>query len=361
MRFASRLSSLGLLSALSLLIPWTAQAQFTARVQAIHNAPDPSVAVVDLYANGILLLDDVAFRTASPYLDAPAFIPLEIGVAPGTSTSAAEVFYTFSITLQPNQTVQFIAVGVREPGDFAPNPDGLSTALNVLVNDDARETTADPTMAEVNVVHGSPDAPTVDVGATVILTGEARGGVLLADEIAYTGLTSSVAIEPHNVIFIEDEFNSLPFGSYWATPELGPGVVATVLLSGFLDPTQNQDGPSFSPMIVLSDGAAMVLDPVVVAVEHHEGLPGALAIRSISPNPSASTVRIIFDLAEQADVTAEVFDALGRQVLTVAPQARPVGAGQHIRLDTAELPAGAYVLRLTADGQTQSRRIAVVK
>ena len=47
----------------------------TARVQVIHNAPNPTV---DVYVNGVLAIDNFAFRTARPFLDLPAGLPLSI-------------------------------------------------------------------------------------------------------------------------------------------------------------------------------------------------------------------------------------------------------------------------------------------
>ena len=60
----------------------------TARLQVIHNAADPGAVSVDIYLNGTLLLDNFGFRDATPYIDAPAGTPINIGVAGPNSTSA---------------------------------------------------------------------------------------------------------------------------------------------------------------------------------------------------------------------------------------------------------------------------------
>ncbi|MDZ4679839.1 MAG: DUF4397 domain-containing protein, partial [Saprospiraceae bacterium] len=78
-----------LLAALSLTFSLTGQ---TARVQVIHNSPSPTV---DVYANGALLLDDFVFRTATPFVDLPAGIEIDLAVAPGNSTSVNDAIATF--------------------------------------------------------------------------------------------------------------------------------------------------------------------------------------------------------------------------------------------------------------------------
>ena len=52
---------------------------------ASHNAADPAASSVDVYVNGTLQLDNFAFRAATPLVDVPAGVPVNIGVAPGTS------------------------------------------------------------------------------------------------------------------------------------------------------------------------------------------------------------------------------------------------------------------------------------
>lgn len=70
----------------------------TARVQVIHNSADLAAQTVDVYLNDDLLLDDFMFRTASPFIDAPAGVQLSIEVAPINSTSSADAIYEITPT-----------------------------------------------------------------------------------------------------------------------------------------------------------------------------------------------------------------------------------------------------------------------
>jgi hypothetical protein len=129
----------------------------TARVQIIHNAPDPTV---DLYVNGAIAFEDVAFRSATPFLDLPAGLPLSIAVAPSTSTSVADAIATFDVTFESGQTYVVTASGI---------PFNVATPFTLITDPAAREAAIDgPTNVNISVLHGAPDAPAVDV---VVRTG----------------------------------------------------------------------------------------------------------------------------------------------------------------------------------------------
>ena len=57
-------------------------------------------------------------------MDVPAGVLLNIGVAPGTSTSAADTLKNFEVTLANGGTYLAVANGVLNPASFAVNPDG---------------------------------------------------------------------------------------------------------------------------------------------------------------------------------------------------------------------------------------------
>jgi photosystem II stability/assembly factor-like uncharacterized protein len=80
------------------------------------------------------------------------------------------------------------------------------------------------------------------------------------------------------------------------------------------------------------------------------------AIRVVGPNPfvASSTVEVV--LPEASVVRVDLFDAAGRRVATLADGRR--GAGRHrIAVDGRGLSAGAYVVRLEADGRRFAARL----
>ncbi|WP_412070298.1 T9SS type A sorting domain-containing protein [Rubrivirga sp. IMCC43871] len=92
-----------------------------------------------------------------------------------------------------------------------------------------------------------------------------------------------------------------------------------------------------------------------------EGIPsGAARLVGAFPNPATGTARVRFELATAADVSLRVFDTTGRQVMTLADGAR--AAGSHdVSADLSGLASGVYVLRMVADGDVATARLAVVR
>lgn len=87
----------------------------TAQLQIIHNSADPGAAEVDVYVNGDLLLDDFAFRTATPYVEVPSDVELTVGVAPGNSMGAEDILAEFPVTLASGGRYLAVANGVLDP------------------------------------------------------------------------------------------------------------------------------------------------------------------------------------------------------------------------------------------------------
>jgi hypothetical protein len=98
--------------------------------------------------------------------------------------------------------------------------------------------------------------------------------------------------------------------------------------------------------------------------------PESFELRQNYPNPTTAhgenhATIIEFTLTERGEASLEVFDVLGRKIATLASGV--LEPGRHRRkFDTAKLPSGAYVYRLSAAGRdgsrlTQSRTLAVVK
>ncbi len=88
-----------------------------------------------------------------------------------------------------------------------------------------------------------------------------------------------------------------------------------------------------------------------VAVEEAE-LPLEFVLHGNYPNPFRRTTQISFDLPPSASVAVQLFDVIGRKVLTSAPVVTRPGRNRLIKLDTAQLGSGHYFYRLEAEFET---------
>ena len=329
----------------------------TARVQVIHNSPDPAAAIVDIYIDDALTLDDVPFRGATGFLDLPAGTEFSVGIAPGSSTGPGDILASFAYTLAEGEVYQLIATGVLDPSQFADNPDGEDTAFTLLVNTPAREVSTDAGQVQFNVVHGSPDAPTVDIAA--------RGVGTLVDDAVYTAITDYLTVPATEYqIDVKTADGSTTVASFTAPLTGAEGAALTVLASGFLDPSANQSGPAFGLLAVFADGMTVLL-PNVTSNEGTSALPDGFQLQGNYPNPFNPSTTIRFDLPVAAEVSVSVFDTLGRRVLDTPTQAFEAGPAQALRLDAGALASGAYVYRVTARSGaasfSETGRFALVK
>ena len=274
----------------------------TARVQVIHNSADAAAAEVDVYINSDLALNDFAFRTATPFLDLPAGVEINIGIAPGNSTGVGDVLLTVPVTLTANEKYIVVADGIVSPTGYSPAP-----PLSLQVFSMAREMASDPANVDVLVHHGSTDAPTVDV----VETGLGAGTVV--DNISYTEFQGYLELPTADyVLDITDETGTVTVARYQAPlATLGlDGAALTVLASGFLDPSQNSNGPAFGLYVASpAGGALLALPSVPLSVNEFDSTQFA-----IFPNPATERININAAGIDLSQYSVTITDMLGRVV-----------------------------------------------
>ena len=307
------------------LIPLPLVETPTARLQAIHNSPDLAAALVDVYVNDELLLDNFAFRTATPFIDVPAGVELSIDVAPSTSTSSSESLYNLTATLEEGETYILVANGIVSPTGYSVGP---NFAINVFTQ--GREAASNDANTDVLVNHGSPDAPTVDVVETSVPAGTIVDNISFPDFDGY--------LELPNLDFtldVRDETGTVTVASYQAPLQtLGlEGAAITVLASGFLDPSVNSDGPAFGLWVALATGGDLIpLPEIPLSVDSFD-----LNSISLYPNPARETINLSIPF-DYENFSATIYDLSGRLVKTVTTPTA---------IDITELNSGMYILNTT--------------
>jgi len=364
---AAKYVKLKLLNARGAGSPYVALNEFqtfaygSARAQIIHNAADPAAEMVDVYLNGNLLLDDFAFRAATPFVYVPAGVELAIGIAPNTSTSSGDVIATFTPTLMADEKYVVIANGVLNPSAFAANPDEKSTGFTLFVKAGAREMAETSGNVEFAVLHGSTDAPTVDVYA--------RDVAQLVDDAAYGDITDYLSVPAADyVLDITDASGTTTVVSYLAPLSGLADGAAFVFASGFFDPSANGDGPGFGVFAALANGDVLEL-PVSGGSKALAGLtsddnyingdqmsvvevPTNFALDQNYPNPFNPVTTIQYQLPDAADVVISIYNIRGQLITTLVNSRIEAGYHQSIWNGTNSVgnivSGGTYIVNIRA-------------
>jgi hypothetical protein len=80
-------------------------------------------------------------------------------------------------------------------------------------------------------------------------------------------------------------------------------------------------------------------------------IPGTFALDGNYPNPFNPTTTIQFDLPESADVEVQIFDMIGRQVMSIPAQTIAAGAKRSLQVNASQLASGSYFYRVVAKMQ----------
>jgi hypothetical protein len=322
----------------------------TTRAQIIHNCADAAAATVDVWLNNTLLINNFAFRTATPFVDAPAGTPFDITICGPNSTDTTQEVIRFSgITLMNNTKYIITANGIVSPTGYSP---AQPFTLDVFAV--AQETGANPSNTDVVVLHGSTDAPTVDVE-------EAFMGATLVNDIAYGQYTAAYLSLPtaDYAISITDATGNTVVASYAAPLQtLGlQGASLAVVASGFLNPANNSNGPAFGLWVALPAGGNMIPLPVVTSVVENT----SNAAITLFPNPAATEMNVNIDaVAPIANVVVRVMDMTGRIVMNDDLGAIGTGNFRHT-MNTTSLQQGGYIIEIVTDGAVQRQQIQIVR
>ena len=325
----------------------------SARLQVIHNAADPAAASVDIYLDGGILLDNFAFRAATPFIDAPAGTPINIGVAGGNSTSAADTLKNFQLTLADGETYVAIANGVLNPANFESNPDGRATGFGLFIKAGAREAGSGGNV-EFFALHGATDAPTVDVVA--------RGVATLVDNAAYGDITGYIAVPPASyTLDVKDSSGTVTVASYTADLSGLANGSAVVFASGFLSPANDQNGEAFGLYAALADGSVITLPSEVTSVDLvGSTIPDKFELTQNYPNPFNPSTQISFSIAEAQFASLKVFNSIGQEVATLVNGEVKPGV-YNVTFNAAGLPSGTYFYRLVTNSFVGTKKMMLVK
>ena len=325
------------------LIPLPAS---TARVQVIHNCADAAASTVDVWLDNMRIVNNFNFRTASAFIDAPAGVPINIGIAVDTtSTSASQAAVNFPLTLVPNETYVVVANGIVSASGYNPAP-----TFDLDIYSGARETATSNTNTDILAVHGSTDAPFVDVETS---------NTTLINNMGYGSFAGYLSVPTANLnIEVTDSTGAAVVKSYIAPlQDLNlQGKAITVVASGFLNIANNSNSANeFGLWAATAAGGSLIALPAnttnINSIENSKQL-------SLFPNPSSDYVNINLSNIQSEILILELSDLTGRVVLNKQLNTN----GQNVITDVlnvSEISNGTYTLSIVSN-EMKSNSILIV-
>ena len=187
--------------------------------------------------------------------------------------------------------------------------------------------------------------------------------VVTLDRIEKIGTLSENAV----VVFMSGT-GTISVSATSATAIAGSGPI--ILLTGrshdsgssdltFADLTFN-DG---TPIGIGIDGSIQL--GIGLSTDDSDQLPASFALLGNYPNPFNPSTTILFDLPESAEISIQLFDLLGRQVMSRPPTTVHAGADRGVQIEGSSLSSGTYIYRVIARSATstmiKSGRLTLVK
>ena len=316
------------------------------RFQVLHNAPDPELARVDVYVNGVRLpgLDDLGFREGTPPVVVSPGTAVTVVVAADTSSGIEGALALGAFVAESGEDYYAVVEGLRWPYDFADSPDGRRAFLNVRVfragASFGLDTGDGVAQSAVALHHGSPDLGPyhydlyTNSGSGLVNFGLGFGGVFRGVVFPTGDLNYRLRL-PDVPEFVIGGGLGVPAGED-----------ALVFLSGFDRPAANQNGPGLGLFVLYESGEVRRLWTPEAETPAEAAPASSGPAVAVYPNPVRGAATLIIGGADPLAATVEVLDVQGR---TVRQERAVLGAGRTHRLDASALPAGVYTVRVTAE------------
>jgi len=305
-----------------------------AKLQIIHNAIAPTV---DVWVNNEPFQTGLEFRGATEFVEAPADIELNIGLAASPSTMPSQIVQTFPVTLENGETYIVTAQGILNDNDQPLDLDVKAGARLAGIGEDV----------DIMVVHGSPDAPTVDVVARGVadpLVDDLDFGNYADDYISVPAGSYDLGITP-----ADDNANIL--FEYRADVGALGGQAITIFASGFVG-----DTPGFELWVADANGNTFPL-ALITSTQELSNIESLM----LYPNPVATaTATLEYELTESSDISWRISDYSGRLLQIQRIGSQPAGVYRQ-EVNVGELPMGVYLIQFQTDAGIATQKIIVGK
>ncbi len=144
-------------------------------------------------------------------------------------------------------------------------------------------------------------------------------------------------------------------GSYW---DDGKSVQQTsdggYIIGGFKDDFGPAGAPDF--YLIKTDASGLT----DVQIEHNPQILESFSLEQNYPNPFNPKTTIKYQIPELSFVTLKVYDVLGREIVNLVNEEKPIG-NYEVEFNATSLPSGIYFYRLQAGSFVESKKMILIK
>lgn len=288
-------------------------------IQFIHNVADAEA--MDITLNGKSFIADLSFRHATEYLPIPSGHDFLLEII-GMNEKSREILHAQNVNFAQDETGVAILSGLTTEEGYNPY-----IPLSMAFHEGRMEATVTDN-TDLLVYHGSTDAPEVSVRLE-----EQNEPLFTFDYSDFSGYYELPAAD--YLLYLQpNEGQEVIYLVPLETLNL-QGEALVVVASGFYQPQNNQDGPSFGLWVALAQGGPMAELTILTNIDANFTQTGDI---QLYPNPARDYVQIS---SEKFITELHVIDMNGKVKFHAKPSEK-----EYI-LNTENLPAGVFIIRVT--------------
>ncbi len=348
------------------------------KLQFIHNSPDTTIRNVDIYANGIKIVNDLGFRNATGIANGTdAYVPVRINLTKGNAVDTSNALWSISMLPDSNFNVA-IAYGFTG-ASYRTNPEGISTAFGVKMITPGKIVSTFPTPSnEVIFFHGGVNVGKLNIQAD-------QEALFVAKNTSYGSLykyspTKGNAGATYNV-------NDAVTGKGLLSSNINfvgrSGLAGVMFASGFLldlrnyvdsslvagkyvrkdsaynkaDSIFNKANPNFALnfYIAWSNGIVDSFESVKFRTGTNEIIENNNFV--MYPNPANENVIITLNATQKSEGNVNLFDMKGALVKSINTQL--VAGMNSVNLSLTDLPKGMYFVQINSNESTLTKKLII--
>lgn len=328
--------------------------QLTSNLQFVHASADTAVKNIDVFVNGVKLVNNLNYQSASRQLKFGSYKPLNIKLTYGGSVSDSVALITTNLTPDSSTTYCQVLNGLLNPSMYAKNPEGINTALNLATFGPMRlRATSSPNNVDVLFFNAATDAPKVNTQPT-------GQSVFLSNQTSYKSFYNYSPQSPISKVVYNVKESSSNNLLHVAEANLiaQKGNAGIAVLTGFKNPSNNNNGQSLRLFMVWPNGNVDTLKTVTTGLNNIAEESTAANFK-LYPNPAVAytVVHLYSNITGNGNV--QVFDVTGKCLIN--KQCEFIQGSNQFVIDTDELQAGVYYCYMNNGEQSYSTKLMIIK